>query len=157
MRVTDLTLGLLTLLGGIAIYLSAMGFNAIPGQDYGAGTMPRAISLVTVLVGLFIITKAVLAGERLPGLRLAEWTRNGPSVIRMIAVLGLILIYILVSPVVGFLPTAFGVMVAAMLILGVRIPTALIVSAVTAVVIQQSFGKLLLVPLPRSEFLNFLW
>ncbi|SEK40566.1 tripartite tricarboxylate transporter TctB family protein [Pacificibacter marinus] len=157
MRVTDLTLGLLTLLGGIAIYLSAINFHAIPGQDYGAGTMPRAIAFVTGLVGVFIITKAVMAGERLPGLQLAEWTRSGSAVLRMLAVLGLIVAYIVVSPVVGFLPTAFCVMLVAMLILGVRIPTAIIVSAVTSVAIQQSFGKLLLVPLPRSDFLNFFW
>lgn len=157
MRVTDLTLGLLTLLGGIAIYVSAMGFQAIPGQDYGAGTMPRAIALVAVLLGLFIIAKAVMAGERAPGLRPADWTRSGASLTRMVAVLALIVIYIVVSPVVGFLPTAFGVMVVAMLILGVRWPVAALVSALAAIVIQQSFGKLLLVPLPRSDFLTFLW
>ena len=157
MRVTDLTLGLLTLLGGIAIYLSALNFAAIPGQDYGAGTMPRMISLMTTLVGLFMVVKAVIGGERLPGLQLAEWTRSGPAVIRMFAALGLIAVYIVISPIIGFLPTAFGMMVIAMLILGVRLRTALIVSALTAVAIQQSFGKLLLVPLPRSDFLNFLW
>lgn len=157
MRVTDLTLGLLTLLGGIAIYLSAMSFHAIPGQAYGAGTMPRAIALVTGLVGLFIIVKAVISGERLPGLELDAWTKSKAALFRVAAVLGLIVFYILAAPWLGFLPTAFLVMVAAMLILGVRLPTALITSAVTAVVIQQSFGKLLLVPLPRNEFLSFLW
>lgn len=157
MRVTDLTLGMLTLLGGVAIYLSAMGFQAIPGQAYGAGTMPRAIALATTLLGLFIIAKAVIAGERLPGLNRAEWTRSGAAVVRMAAVLLLIVLYIVVSPLLGFLPTAFGVMTAAMLILGVRLWIALVVAAVAAVAIQQSFGKLLLVPLPRSALLSFLW
>ncbi|EPX78637.1 tripartite tricarboxylate transporter TctB family protein [Salipiger mucosus] len=157
MRVTDLTLGLLTLLGGIAIYISALDFQAIPGQSYGAGTMPRAISFVTVLLGLFIVVKAVIAGERMPGLRLEEWTRSGPALLRMLSVLVLIVVYIVVSPLLGFLPTAFGVMVAAMLILGVRWPLALIVSALAALAIQQSFGRLLLVPLPRTDFLTFLW
>ncbi|KUF11983.1 tripartite tricarboxylate transporter TctB family protein [Pseudoponticoccus marisrubri] len=157
MRVTDLTLGLLTLLGGIAIYISAMGFKAIPGQAYGAGTMPRAIAFVTVLTGLFIIVKALIAGERVPGLRLADWTRSGAALARLVAVLGLIVVYILVSPLVGFLPTAFGVMLAAMLILGVRWPVAFALSAVAALAIQQAFGRLLLVPLPRTEFLTFLW
>lgn len=157
MRVTDLTLGLLTLLGGIAIYISALGFKAIPGQAYGAGTMPRAIALVTVLTGVFIIVKAALAGERLPGLRLAAWTRDGAALARMGAVLALILAYILLSPVLGFLPTAFGVMVLAMMILRVRLIVALPVALLAALAIQQSFGKLLLVPLPRSALLSFLW
>ncbi|AUC52165.1 hypothetical protein CDO87_02725 [Sagittula sp. P11] len=157
MRVTDLTLGLLTLLGGIAIYISAWNFKAIPGQAYGAGTMPRAIALVTVLTGLFLIVKAVMAGERLPGLRLAEWTGNTASLIRMACVLLLILAYILLSPLLGFLPTALAVMVLAMLVLGVRLVIAVPVALVAALAIQQSFGKLLLVPLPRSPFLPFLW
>ena len=157
MRVTDLTLGLLTLLGGVAIYISAMGFNVIPGQAYGAGTMPRAIALVTALTGAFIAGKAVWAGERVPGLHRADWTRNGAMVLRLVAVLALIVAYIVLSPVVGFLPTAFCVMLLAMLILGVRWPVATIVSALAALAIQQSFGKLLLVPLPRTEFLTFLW
>jgi hypothetical protein len=157
MRVTDLTLGLLTLLGGIAIHLSAMGFKAIPGQAYGAGTMPRAIALVTVLTGLFIIVKAVLSGERLPGLRLQSWTGDMGALARIGAVLALILAYILLSPVLGFLPTALAVMVLAMLVLGVRLVIALPVALTAALVIQQSFGKLLLVPLPRSPLLSFLW
>ncbi|KID12398.1 tripartite tricarboxylate transporter TctB family protein [Ponticoccus alexandrii] len=157
MRVTDLTLGVLTLLGGIAIYISAWGFKAIPGQAYGAGTMPRAIALVTVLTGLFIIVKAVMAGERVPGLQLADWTRSGGALLRVFAVLALILAYILLSPVLGFLPTAFAVMVLAMLVLRVRLIIALPVSLVAALAIQQAFGKLLLVPLPRSPLLTFLW
>ena len=157
MRVTDLTLGLLTLLGGIAIYLSALGFKAIPGQAYGAGTMPRAIALVTVLTGVFLIVKAALAGERVPGLVLADWTRQRGPMARAASVLVLIVAYILISPIAGFLPTAFAVMVLAMLVLRVRLLIAAPVALVAAIAIQQSFGKLLLVPLPRSPFLTFLW
>lgn len=157
MRVTDLTLGVLTLLGGIAIYLSAMNFQAIPGQSYGAGTMPRAVALVTVLVGLFMIVKAIRSGDGRFGLQLAEWTRSRAALGRAAIVIVLILGYILVSPLIGFVPTAVVVMVAAMLTLGARLPVALVVSVVAALVIQQSFGKLLLVPLPRSAILSFLW
>ncbi|WP_417721426.1 tripartite tricarboxylate transporter TctB family protein [Salipiger sp.] len=157
MRVTDLTLGVLTLLGGIAIYLSAMNFQAIPGQSYGAGTMPRAVALVTVLVGLFMIVKAIRSGDGRFGLQLAEWTRSGAALGRAAIVIVLIVGYILVSPLIGFVPTAVVVMVAAMLTLGARLPVALVVSVVAALVIQQSFGKLLLVPLPRSAILSFLW
>lgn len=157
MRVTNLTLGLLTLLGGIAIYLSAMGFKAIPGQDYGAGTMPRAIALVTVLTGGFMVIRAIMSGERLPGLQLDDWTRDRAAILRMIAVLALIVAYILLSPLLGFVPAALAVMVLAMMLLGVRMLVAFPVALVASLAIQQSFGKLLLVPLPRSSFLSFLW
>jgi putative tricarboxylic transport membrane protein len=157
MRVTDLTLGILTLLGGIAIFLSAMNFQAIPGQAYGAGTMPRAVACVTVLVGLFMIVQAILSGDRSIGFRFAGWTRDTAAVTRVAFVLLLILGYILVSPIIGFVPTAFVVMCAAMLTLGTRLPVAVIVSVLATVAIQQSFGKLLLVPLPRSDLFSFLW
>ncbi len=157
MRVSDLTLGILTLLGGIAIFWSAINFQAIPGQAYGAGTMPRAVGSVTVLVGLFMIVQAVLSGDHRIGLQLADWTRDRAALGRGAVVLLLILGYILVSPVLGFVPTAFIVMFAAMLTLGTRVHIAMIVSVLATIVIQQSFGKLLLVPLPRSEFFSFLW
>ncbi|WP_116598500.1 tripartite tricarboxylate transporter TctB family protein [Primorskyibacter marinus] len=157
MRVTDLTLGLLTLLGGIAIYISAIEFQAIPGQAYGAGTMPRAVALVTGLTGLFMIVRAVMEGERLPGLNLADWTKSPAAIARLVSVLVLIVAYIVLSPRLGFLPTAFAVMTIGMLILRVRWWLAMIVALVAAIAIQQSFGRLLLVPLPRSDFLSFLW
>ncbi|SMC46561.1 tripartite tricarboxylate transporter TctB family protein [Primorskyibacter flagellatus] len=157
MRVTDLTLGLLTLLGGIAIYISAIEFQAIPGQAYGAGTMPRAVALVTGLTGLFMIVKAVMEGERLPGLNLADWTQSPAAIARLVSVLVLIVAYIALSPVLGFLPTAVAVMTIGMLILRVRWWIAVIIALVAAIAIQQSFGRLLLVPLPRSDFLSFLW
>ncbi len=157
MRLTDLTLGLLTLAGGVAIYLSAMNFSAIPGQSYGAGTMPRAIALVTVVLGLVMIARSVIAGDVRLGLRLADWVRDRRAGARALFVLLMILLYILVSPVAGFVPTALIAMTGAMLVLGTRLPTAILISGVATIVIQQSFGRLLLVPLPRSDFLTFLW
>jgi hypothetical protein len=119
--------------------------------------MPRAIALVTVLTGVFLILKAALAGERVPSLVLADWTRQRGPMARAASVLVLIVAYILISPIAGFLPTAFMVMVLAMLVLRVRLLIAAPVALVAAIAIQQSFGKLLLVPLPRSPFLTFLW
>ena len=157
MRATDLTLGLLVLIGGIGIYLSALSFQDIPGQSYGAGTMPRAIAIASIGVGLFIVGRALLGGERRVGLRLEAWVRDAGAVARGATVLALIVLYIVGSPVLGFTPTALLVMTAAMLVLGTRPVPALAISAIATLAIQQSFGRLLLVPLPRSEFLRFLW
>ena len=157
MRATDLTLGLLVLLGGIGIYASAVSFRDIPGQSYGAGTMPRAIAIAAIGVGLFIVGKAVLGGERGVGVRLEGWVRDTGAVARGVTVLALIVIYIVVSPLLGFTPAALLVMTVAMLVLGTRPFPALLVSAIATLAIQQSFGRLLLVPLPRSDFLRFLW
>lgn len=157
MRATDLTLGILVLLGGIGIYVSALSFQDIPGQSYGAGTMPRAIAIASMGVGLFIAGKAVLGGERGVSLGLEGWARDAGSLMRGAAVLALIVLYIVASPILGFMPTALLVMMAAMLVHGTRPLPALVISAIATLAIQQSFGRLLLVPLPRSDLLRFLW
>ncbi len=156
MRVTDLTLGCLVILAGIAIFISAIDFTVIPGQSYGAGTMPRAIAFATVGTGIFLTVKALLAKGRF-GLELEEWVFNRGSLLRIGMILALIVFYIAGAPILGFAPTAFLILIVAMLVLGTRPLIAVPVSLVATVAIQQSFGKLLLVPLPRSDFLPFLW
>ena len=157
MKFDDLALGLLALLGGVAIHVSALGFEPLPGQIYGAGTMPRAIALVSGGLGLFLIGRSVAAGVRRPGVALADWTGSRAAVAGLALALGLVVLYVLLAGTVGFVPIAVAVMAALMLALGVRPLTAIAVSIAAALVIQQAFGRLLLVPLPRSPALPFLW
>ncbi|MBO0903315.1 tripartite tricarboxylate transporter TctB family protein [Jiella sonneratiae] len=157
MKFNDLLLGLLVFCGGVAIWVSALGFTDIPGQSYGAGTMPRAIAIFAGCLGLFMIAKAAIAGTRMPRLELAAWVRSRRSLVSVAVALALIVFYIVAAPAIGFVPASLVVMVVLMLTLRTRPLTALLVSVVACVVIQQAFGRLLLVPLPRSEFLGFLW
>ncbi|MAP18685.1 MAG: hypothetical protein CL627_15140 [Aurantimonas sp.] len=156
MKLNDLSLGILALLCGGGIYLSALQFSPIPGQAYGAETMPTTIALVAMGLGLFMIGKAVIAGTDQPAFALAEWARSPVSLIGLSVALGLILFYILFSKALGFVPTAFVVILTLMLTLRTRPVTAIVVSLLATIVIQQAFGRLLLVPLPRSA-LGFLW
>ncbi|TFF18405.1 tripartite tricarboxylate transporter TctB family protein [Jiella endophytica] len=157
MKFNDLLLGLLVLLGGVAIYVSALGFTDIPGQSYGAGTMPRAIAIFSGCLGLFMMGRAILEGARMPRLELAAWVRSRRSVLSALVALALIVFYIAAAPAIGFVPTSLVVMAALMLTLRTKPLTAIAVSILACIVIQQAFGRLLLVPLPRSEFLTFLW
>lgn len=157
MRLNDLFLSLLVLACGIAILVSAQGFSPIPGQQYGADTMPKAIGVGTIALGLFMAVRALLVGERLPRIAFAQWTRR-PSVLFGIAVaLGLVAFYVLASPSLGFLPAAFLVMAVFMLVRRVRPLVAVPVSALAAVLIHEAFARLLLVPLPRGAFAGLLW
>ncbi len=157
MKFNDLLLGLLVLLGGIAIYVSALGFTDIPGQAYGAGTMPRAIAIFAGCLGLFMIARALIAGTRMPRLELAGWVRSRRSVLSVVVALALIVFYIVAAPSIGFVPASLVVMAVLMLTLKTKPLTAIAVSVLACIVIQQAFGRLLLVPLPRSEFVAFLW
>ena len=72
MKFNDLLLGLLVIAGGVGIYVSALDFTPIPGQAYGAETMPRAIAFLAIGVGLFLSARAVMRAERVPRLSLAD-------------------------------------------------------------------------------------
>lgn len=157
MKFNDLLLGLLVLLGGVAIYVSALGFTDIPGQSYGAGTMPRAIAIFSGCLGLFMIARSLVEGARMPRLELATWVRSRRSVLSALVALVLIVFYIVAAPAIGFVPASLVVMAVLMLTLRTKPLTAIAVSILACIVIQQAFGRLLLVPLPRSEFLTFLW
>ncbi|BDA84906.1 hypothetical protein Sa4125_24480 [Aureimonas sp. SA4125] len=157
MKLNDLTLGFLVLLAGIAIYASALQFSPIPGQSYGAETMPKTIAFLSLGLGLFMIGRSLAVGTRRPGMALAEWTRSPAALGGLATAIALILVYILFSDAIGFVPMAFGVMLVLMLTLRVKPVTAILVSLAAAVVVQQAFGRLLLVPLPRNAFLGFLW
>lgn len=157
MKLNDFTLGVLLLAGAIAIFLSATQFSAIPGQAYGAATMPKTIALLTFGLGLYMTGRSVAAGARRPAVVIADWARSPASVIGLVVSLALIVFYILFSDLIGFVPTAVFVMAALMLTLRVKPITAILVSIVAAVIVQQAFGRLLLVPLPRNTFLGFLW
>lgn len=156
MKLNDLSLGILVLLCGSGIYLSALQFSPIPGQAYGAETMPTTIALVAIGLGVFMIGKAVVARSEQPLLALSDWTRSPMALVGLSVALGLTLFYILFSRALGFVPTAFLVIVTLMLTLRTRPLTAIVVSLVATIAIQQAFGRLLLVPLPRSA-LGFLW
>ena len=157
MKMNDLALGFLVLMGAIAILISAQGFASIPGQEYGAGTMPTAIGLFGTGLGLWIMAKPIVAGERMPRAWLDPWARSWRTLLAVFAALAAVILYIFLAKPVGYLPVAFVLMAALMLVRRVPWPIALVVSLVAAILIQQAFGRALLVPIPRSPFLGFMW
>jgi putative tricarboxylic transport membrane protein len=157
MKLDDLSLGALVLIGAVAVLISSFQFSAIPGQAYGADTMPRAIGSAGIALGLFLISRAVAAGARVPSGARAEWSRSGRSVALLVLTLALILAYILLSDPLGFIPVATSILLVMMLALGVRPVKAVAVSIAGAIVIQFCFGRLLLVPLPRNPFFDLPW
>lgn len=150
MKFDDLTLGVLVLLGSIGILYSSTYFSPLPGQAYGADTMPRTIGLCGLMLGLFLTIGAVRAGHRVPHVSRSEWTRTPRALAVFVLTLALIAAYIVLADSVGFIPIAVAILVVLMLVLGVHPLTAIAVSIVAAFVIQFAFGRLLLVPLPRS-------
>lgn len=157
MKLNDVSLGLVVLAGGIAILVSAFQFTVIPGQSYGADTMPKVIGGATIILGLVLVAKGIIAGGFRLGIAFAPWARSPASLAVLALAIGLIVAYIAASPHLGFLVTAFLIQAALMLSRGVKPLPAVAVAVVATVVIQQAFGRLLLVPLPRSGVFDVLW
>lgn len=157
MKFDDLTLGLLVLIGSIAILVSSLSFSHIPGQAYGADTMPKAIGAVGLVLAAVLIGQALAAGARVPAVTRTEWARSRRSVASFLLTVALIVAYIALADSVGFIPVAIVLLVVLMLDLKVRPVTAIVVAIIGAFLIQAAFGKLLLVPLPRNGFLEGLW
>lgn len=157
MKLDDLSLGALVLIAGVAVLASSFQFSAIPGQDYGAATMPRVIGGAAIALGLFLTAGAVSRGIRVPSAERSDWARSGRSLALLFLTLALILGYITLSGPLGFIPVAVTILVVMMLALGVRPVLAVAVAIAGALVIQFSFGRLLLVPLPRNPFFDLPW
>ena len=157
MKLNDAALGLLLILAAAAIRWSATGFSRLPNQAYGSETMPIALSALALGLGVYMVGQAVLAREGLPRARPAEWARAPGAVARVALALALVAGYIALAGRLGFVPVAVAILVLLMLATRVRWWVAVPVAAVATLVIQQAFGRLLLVPLPRSDALGFLW
>lgn len=154
-KLSDLHLGVLTALLSAVLLFYSWNFASIPGQAYGAGTLPRLLGYAGLLLGCIMILQGLAGGREQWRAHMAEWIRSPRSVAGIVSIIGVIVFYILFSPVLGFLPSAVIVMLIPMLILRVNPLLAIAVAVVMAFFVRYAFGQLLLVPLPRSPFLPF--
>lgn len=156
LKLSDMHIGILTaVLSGLLLFFS-WNFAALPGQAYGAGTLPRLLGYAGIFLGLVMIAQSLPTLSSQWAMHRAEWMGSGNAILAVLAILGVIVFYILFSDALGFMPSAIIVMVVPMLVLRVNPLLAFAVAIVMAFFVRYAFGQLLLVPLPRSAFLPFL-
>ena len=146
MRVSDSIIGFMMIIFGIAVIIHTQGFPAQPDGHPGPEFFPNVLSGLFMLAGLTLIIGGVRRGEKIldvkaPGLGVA-------AVVNILLVLGVIVVYILVSDYIGFLITSFILMGFLMKWLGVTWMWTVIMSSVLTMGIYLLFAKMLLVPLP---------
>lgn len=155
-KLSELHLGILAALGGIILLFSSAHFGPLPGQAYGAGTMPRLIGWCAILLGCFMVATSLKHLKEMTKPHLADWVRTPRLALAALASLAVVVFYILFSETLGFMPTSFISLVCLMLVLRTRWLTAVLASLVTTLVVYYGFSRMLMVPLPRTEFLSFL-
>ncbi|MDO5603629.1 MAG: tripartite tricarboxylate transporter TctB family protein [Paracoccus sp. (in: a-proteobacteria)] len=151
---TDLIIGALAIMAGLILFFAARSLIAIPGQQYGAGSMPRMIAFLSILIGAAMVWTGLRGGDAPADTDEPrhDWASQPAAWGRLLAAIGLMLFYIIASRPLGFLPVAFVIVAGMALLLDVRLWVAVLLGVVSALVLRYIFGVLLMVPLPRGEW-----
>ncbi len=157
MRVNDIIAGLVLIVFSAAMIAFTLTFPDFPGQKYGPALFPRILGTGLIVCGAILIRNGMLARRAGTGwVVLDPWTHDRWRITSFLLVLALLLLYILASETVGFIPMAILFLGALFLWLGVRLLPALATAIVTTIAIQWFFGSLLRVPLPRGWLTNLM-
>jgi putative tricarboxylic transport membrane protein len=151
MRANDAICGFVLIIFAVSMIALTVHFPAFIGQKYGPALFPRILSSGLIICAGFLIWKHYANAK--PGERwvtFASWTREPWRLGAFVLMLALLLLYIFVSEVIGFIPIALVFLLSLYLWLGVRPLVAIITAIVTTIAIHEFFSTLLRVPLPRG-------
>lgn len=155
MRVNDLVSGALLIILAVAMIAYTTTFPPFPGQRYGPSLFPRILGGAIVLCGMLLMLrgrKQLAAGQPI-GL-IEDAYRPARGWMSVLMIIGSIVFYIALSGTLGFVVTAFIMMLALLLWFGARPVTALIIAVVAVLAVDWFFGWLFRVPLPLGFLPN---
>lgn len=148
MRLNDALLGAVLLgLAGWVWWLTTF-FPRFPGQDYGPNLFPRILAVGIGVCGAALVVRGLRA--RGPLVTFEAWMRDPARLLSFLAVPGAVLFYILVSDALGFIATAFVILLAMFLWFRARPVVALPVAAGVTLLVHWFFAGMMRVPLPRG-------
>jgi putative tricarboxylic transport membrane protein len=150
-RANDILCGLALIIFALAMIALTLTFPDFPGQRFGPSLFPRILGVGLILCGAVLVWNGV-AARRLGAswLERAPWTRDPWRVGSFLLTLTVLLLYILASETIGFIPIALAFLLALFVWLGVRPVPAILTAVVTTVAIHWFFSTMLRVPLPRG-------
>jgi putative tricarboxylic transport membrane protein len=149
-RVNEAVLGVLLIALTVLVWTVTATFPRIPGQPYGPDLFPRVISGFLGIAGVLMVLRGLLSRPRLPFAELAPWARSPRAIGAILLTLGAILAYILLAETLGFVITAFCLLLILMLYLRTAPLTSLVTAAGMALAVEYFFSGLMRVPLPRG-------
>jgi putative tricarboxylic transport membrane protein len=148
-RINDAVIGAVLVLFALAMMWHTRTFPAMPGQDYGPAVFPVLIGIGFLITGLILIVSGLRRHKTEPWFAGGEWLRSRTHVARFLAVLGGLIVYILVSGWLGFIPTALLLLFGWLVLFRDGKPvSSLVIALAVTLVVHYAFSQLLLVPLP---------
>jgi len=157
MKVNDALWGLVLLVLGGAVLLAIQGYPKIPGQPVGPALFPGLIAVGLCACGALLVVKGWRARRNGPWLQWEDWVHSPRHVLALAILLGSVILYIVAGTALGFLPTAFVILVAMMAVLRVPLKRNLLIALVATLAVHFMFYKLLRVPLPWGVLTPFAW
>ena len=151
MRANDALYGFALIVLALAMIALTLSFPDFHGQRYGPALFPRILGVGLILCGTVLVWNGLAARRAgAPWAELSPWVRDPRRAASFLLMLALLLLYILVSETIGFIPIALLFLGAMFFSLGVRPVAAILTAAVTTIVIHWFFSTMLRVPLPRG-------
>lgn len=174
MLLNDAIVGVLLVVFAIAEIAYSTTFPTLHGQDYGPGLFPILIGCCLMACGLVLIVRGL--GTRRLQMRLMEtanpeddeasdghvwiqwgdWASDRSRRINMLLVPGLLIAYVLLSDLIGFIPLSIVILAVLLYRFGSSLLASLAIAVPTTILLQLLFAKLLLVPLPSGLLLRWL-
>jgi putative tricarboxylic transport membrane protein len=156
MKSNDAIFGLLLLILGSVVLFAIRGYPKIPGQPVGPALFPGLIAVGLCVCGLLLLLRG-LRRPRAPWLVFDDWIRSPRHIAALVVLLGSVVFYIVAANALGFLPTAFIILLALFLVLRVTPTRSLLLAVVATLVVHFVFYKLLRVPLPWGLLTPYAW
>ncbi len=150
LRVSDFVSGLVVAIVGLAIFLRAQSFPSVGGVAIAPSFYPGLLGAVLMLLGAALAVSAVLRGQILPIIAPIDWLRQPATVVAVLSVPAAIICFGLLSPMLGFIATAFLITTGLLLAFRVSLATSLIVALCLTLVLYLVFVRMLNVPLPAG-------
>jgi putative tricarboxylic transport membrane protein len=147
-RLNDALLGALLLGFAAWVWWLTGFFPAFPGQDYGPNLFPRLLAAGIALCAALLVLRGIR--ERGALIRFEPWVREPARLLSFLLLPGAVLFYLLLSDRLGFIPTAFAILLVLFLWFRARPVVALPVAAGATLLVHWFFAGLMRVPLPRG-------
>lgn len=154
MRINDAIIGAVLVIFAAAEIAYARTFPSLHGQAYGPDLFPSLIGCGLILCGSILIFRG-LALKRAQA-STAKWidyssmAESTTAKVNAALILFFLLLYILLSDIIGFIPLSMITLVVLLYRLGTPILSSVLIAIATTAVIQLLFAKVLLVPLPSG-------
>jgi putative tricarboxylic transport membrane protein len=160
MKVNDALTGLGLIIFSVAVFYASQGAPTIRNSIYGAGLFPCIIATLMGVCGFYMIAKEALArrsgGKGSPLFSVPDWARSRWHVLNFVLVIASLIIYILLSDIVGF--DLIGTIILFALFASLRkgrLGSSFVCAVVATGLIHYLFGYFLRVPLPWGILVDY--